>query len=117
MFGFARQICVPLGKLATLLSNEEREGQHEQIRQLSLISEIIHGLRATLGMPQKDGFLKPGSPYGASVFPRVVLRWGCRSALIVYSRIKKELQRQVGELIDTEDNGVELRLFNHYGVC
>ncbi|XP_037487929.1 uncharacterized protein LOC119366316 [Triticum dicoccoides] len=116
---FARQICVPLGKLATLLSNEEREGQHKQIRQLSLISEIIHGLRATLslGMPHNDGFLKPGSPYIDSVFPRVVLRWGCRSALIVYSRIKKELQRQVGELIDTEDNGVELRLFNHYGVC
>ncbi|EMS66419.1 hypothetical protein TRIUR3_13166 [Triticum urartu] len=114
---FAQHMCCPLGKLAALLSDEQRASQREQVFHLSVISEIIHALRARLGRPHNDGVLKPESPYVDSVFPRVVLRWGCRSALIVYSRIKRELQRQVGELINREDNSNELWLFNYYGVC
>ncbi|XP_020147548.1 uncharacterized protein [Aegilops tauschii subsp. strangulata] len=113
---FAQNMCPPLGKLAALLSDEQASSKLDQNFQLSVISELIYALRARLGRPHNDEFLKPESPYVDSVFPRVVLRWGCRSALIVYSRIKKELQRQVGELINREDNSSEL-WFNYYGVC
>lgn len=111
----ARRICAPLGNLAVLLSNEEIEGQYEQIRQLSTIADVIQSLWAALRMPPKDEFLEPGSDFIDFLFPTVVMQWRCRSALIVYSRIKKELQRQVSELIDREDNSDELRIFI-YGV-
>ncbi|KAE8773512.1 hypothetical protein D1007_54198 [Hordeum vulgare] len=112
---FAREICAILGNLAALLSSEEREGQYEQIRQLSTIAEVIQGLWVALRMPPKEEFLEPGSDFIDFLFPTVVKQWRCRSALIVCSHIKKELHRQVSDLIDREENCDELRIFI-YGV-